>query len=198
MRVQVSPRAIKDFMKKSIKKNTKYLTEFWKRKYIKDSYIHKRINDFLKNITILKYDRCWIWKKGLTYDGYGVFYLGKKQIRCHIFSFRLFRGKIPKCFLVCHTCDNRKCCNPNHLFLGKDVDNVRDMMFKGRHSSITHPEKIPKGENHCHAKLNNEKVLKIRKWFSSKKYTVREMSKIFKVGKRTIKDVIDRLTWKHL
>lgn len=85
-------------------------------------------------------DSCWNWAASLTQDGYGRFsYLGKQSL-AHRFSYWLFVGDVPAGIKVCHTCDNPQCCNPGHLFLGTNADNLRDMAQKGR---STHGEKNP-------------------------------------------------------
>jgi hypothetical protein len=68
------------------------------------------------------------------------------------------RGLIPPGLLVCHSCDNPPCCNPNHFFLGTALDNNGDAKRKGRTCSglrngkHTHPESIPRGDNHSRRK----------------------------------------------
>lgn len=76
---------------------------------------------------------CWEYY-GPAPDGrYGtVKYQGKRQY-AHRVVFKLMKGKIPDGLLVLHTCDNPKCINPDHLFVGTHKDNTQDMIAKNRH-----------------------------------------------------------------
>lgn len=75
---------------------------------------------------------CWPWKGGFYPDGYGRVRMGGKPKRAHRVAYELANGPVPKGLLVCHTCDNPKCCNPSHLFAGTRQDNFDDMVRKGR------------------------------------------------------------------
>lgn len=73
---------------------------------------------------------CWLWIGGVSYPpGYGRMTRGQYA---HRVSYEIHRGKIPVGMHVLHRCDNRLCVNPDHLFLGTQSDNMRDMMAKGR------------------------------------------------------------------
>ena len=79
---------------------------------------------------------CWEFNSDMSGTGslgYGsVKYQGTNQY-VHRVVFKLMKGKVPDSLLVLHNCDNPKCCNPDHLFLGTNKDNTQDMIAKGRH-----------------------------------------------------------------
>ena len=76
---------------------------------------------------------CLEWTSTLSRDGYGKFYMPEAgQVPAHRFAYELANGKIPEGKFVCHRCDNRKCVDPSHLFIGEARDNVVDMHSKGR------------------------------------------------------------------
>jgi hypothetical protein len=81
-------------------------------------------------------DACWNWTGAITKTGYGQLHTASYQppIKAHRLAWVLAFGPIPPQMLVCHTCDNRLCCRPSHLFLGTIQDNADDMVAKRRFS----------------------------------------------------------------
>lgn len=77
-------------------------------------------------------DGCWNWVGGHTKRGYGRFWDGTKKVLPNRFLYELTVGPIPDGFLLCHTCDNPPCVNPEHQFVGTHKDNQEDAMNKGR------------------------------------------------------------------
>lgn len=84
---------------------------------------------------------CWMWQGAVMNSGYG-----SANIPAHQRSYMAFHGDIPAGMFVCHRCDVKLCCNPEHLFLGTNFDNMQDCARKGRNSR----------------KLTDEQVLAIR------------------------------------
>jgi hypothetical protein len=96
---------------------------------------------------------CYEWAGGISQKGYGVFYVGSKMYAAHRYAYTLWAGPIDEGLLVCHKCDNRKCLNIKHLFLGTVQDNNKDRDIKGRnvshggdkHYARISPEKLARG-----------------------------------------------------
>ena len=84
---------------------------------------------------------CWHWTGAMNPSGHGVLGRGGRNHGAHRVSWQLHHGDIPKEMHVCHHCDNPRCVNPDHLFLGTAADNVADMVRKGRQAKG--PRKTP-------------------------------------------------------
>lgn len=78
-------------------------------------------------------DACWPWTGVKNNSGYGMIKIAGKLHRAHRVVFELEVAAIPDGKVLRHTCDNRICCNPAHLLVGTQADNIRDMMERGRH-----------------------------------------------------------------
>lgn len=78
---------------------------------------------------------CWEWTRSIGTGGYGKFGIDGVIEGAHRMAWTITNGPIPEGLFVCHSCDNRKCCNPAHLWLGTIQDNLRDMVQKRRHQA---------------------------------------------------------------
>lgn len=131
---------------------------------------------------------CWIWTGGLV-DGYGKFSINGVTELAHRFSWKLAGHDLPDEALVCHECDNRPCIRPDHLFMGTDKTNVRDMINKGRNLNT----KL------INAKLNEQQVIEIRqKLYGLHAKSQTELAKIYGVDRRTISEIKLYHNWRHV
>lgn len=103
-------------------------------------------------------DGCWEWTGRLNEHGYGGLWFRRKMDRAHRVAWTLTNGEIPAGLCVLHHCDNRRCVRPDHLFVGTQLDNMRDMVAKGRQA---HPRPL-RGLDHPRGKLSDEDVAVIR------------------------------------
>jgi hypothetical protein len=142
----------------------------------------------VKNKNVKVYGACWVWQ-GARNGRYGWVSFRGIRDRAHRIFYRAFRGPIPKDTYVCHKCDRPTCVNPNHLFLGTQKDNMRDMVLKGRSDS-----KKKRGELNGRAVLNKKQVLAIRKSLK----THAELAREFGVGATTIMRIRQKNLWNHV
>lgn len=103
---------------------------------------------------VQKTDGCWLWLAYKQPRGYGQFKHQGRMRLAHRFSWELTNGLIPEGECVLHTCDNPACVNPEHLFLGTQLDNSLDMYEKGRQA----PSPACAGETNGRAKLSATSV----------------------------------------
>ena len=94
----------------------------------------KRIEERFFKFVSEKPTGCHEWTSTLGRGGYGKFFVpGQGQVPAHRVAYEISVGQIPRGLLVLHTCDNPKCVNPKHLYIGDHQDNARDMVRRGRH-----------------------------------------------------------------
>ncbi len=150
--------------------------------------------NFWKKVNKLNNDECWEWNVSCRSNGYGAFKTKNKTHSSHRLSYEIEHGEInnPKLF-VCHTCDNRQCVNPDHLFLGTAKDNMQDCKIKGR---MVIPEgfKFEKQHTPLNSILSNEKVLEIYNIISNRRNNneslkLKELSELYNVKYTLIRDI---------
>lgn len=132
-------------------------------------------------------NECWMWNGACDSHGYGIIGSGGAgPIKLsHRLSFELHNGEIPHGACILHQCDNRQCVNPMHLFIGTNLDNVRDKLSKGRH---------PRGEASPRAKLTEANVRQIL--LSGEPPTA--LAKRFNTDPSNIVNIRKRRSWKHV
>jgi hypothetical protein len=133
---------------------------------------------------------CWFWTMEMSPNGYGhAWFQGRTEL-AHRLSYMLAKGPIAAGLLVCHTCDNRQCVNPEHLWLGTQKENLQDAARKGR-------RKYCPGEKNGHAKLTEQAVLFCR-MVCGGEITQTYLAKHYGVAVSAISRAISGKRWKHL
>lgn len=132
---------------------------------------------------------CWEWT-ATTHKGYGRMNIGQKSKPVHRVSAHIWLGfDLDSPLKVCHHCDNRKCFNPQHLFVGTTKDNWDDMVAKGR-------RRIAVGQRAANAKLTDLDVLRIRKLFGTMPAT--DIANLFSISLPHVYKVARHRRWQHL
>lgn len=152
---------------------------------------------FWKNVD--KGGECWEWT-GSRSNGYGRTVIGSKatgtrrSIGAHRLSWLLHFGPIADGFQVCHTCDNRSCVRPAHLFLGTSADNNHDRDWKGR-------AKLPPvvlGSARPSSRLTEEQVAEIRGLYATGLHSQQALANRYGIGQMTVSSIVRRQTWRHV
>jgi len=159
---------------------------------------------FWGKVKIANPDECWIWNAGKTGSGtkYGCFSFRKGVYKANRIAYYFKYRVDPFPLDVLHKCDNTLCVNPNHLFLGTQVDNMKDMKAKGRAASgltsarYTKPERTSRGEVHHWAKLTDSQVREIKLALATTSNKV--LATMFNVSPCTIQDIRVGRHWKHI
>src|SRR5690348_4704416 len=81
-------------------------------------------------------DDCWAWRGSINRNGYGQLSWNAWPASSHRVAYQLTHGTIPEGLFVLHSCDNKLCVNPAHLYVGTQQQNVDDMMKRGRHGRL--------------------------------------------------------------
>lgn len=140
--------------------------------------------------TKLDENGCRIWQGAVDHRGYGRLTLHQRSWAAHRLAYTLLVGDIPDGLLVCHHCDVRRCCEPEHLFLGTAQDNSDDMAAKGRRNDAV-------GEAASGARLTAAQVVEVRA-MSEAGAGYRELGRIYGIDHKSIRKIVLRKTWRHV
>lgn len=140
-----------------------------------------------------KSDGCWVWRGDIGHGGYGRIRINGANKMSHRIAWEWVNGPIPAGLVICHSCDNPPCVNPDHLRAATQKENVEESERKGRRNYRTGPAP-------WRAKLTEENVREMRHLHkeNSKYYTDGKIAKMFGVDPSTAKKAIYGLTWKHV
>jgi hypothetical protein len=147
--------------------------------------IQDRVNDKIQ----ISDTGCWLWTDSLVTGGYGGITINKKRYRATHIVYKLYKNiDIPEGKMLCHTCDNPACVNPDHLFIGNQIDNLRDMRLKNRHAF---------GSGNGTAKLS-EKIVPIIREANKAGFSVASIARYFRMNSSVISKVVNTKTWRHV
>ena len=147
----------------------------------------KPAKDFFSQIE--KTDGCWNWLGEVTVYGYGIHKALGKRLRAHRHMLEHVLGQNIDGKVVMHMCDNRRCCNPDHLVAGTCVDNVNDMVQKKRNAF---------GEKNGWSKLKEKDVVEIREKYKTGELTYKQIGVEYGVCEDTIKKAVKGIYWGHV
>ena len=142
---------------------------------------------FFDKVELAPSNKCWNWKASLR-NGYGAFKLNGEVVSAHRVSYEIHLGIIPEGLFVCHTCDNPKCVNPKHLFLGTHADNIRDAYNKGR---IILPEGVPyeKGHHPINAGVTRERADALKELIRTRTGTLKRLAEEQNISHQLARDI---------
>jgi len=159
-----------------------------------ESVLPRAATRFASKFKEVSKKECWEYP-GVQVDGYVQVRATKSGRFCqaHRLSWMIYNGKpVPAGLLVLHECDNRRCVNPHHLFLGTYKTNAEDREKKGRGNQ-------PKGERNWGSVLTDDQVQEIRRLYvKGKKGNTKMLKRMFNVTQPTIYRVANYLGWKHV
>lgn len=152
-----------------------------------DSYKYEKeiIERILKNIKINE-TNCWEWLKCTNQNNYGVIRAKRRNYLVHRLIFEIIKKQNIKGKLVCHTCDNPLCCNPDHMFIGTQTENMKDAQLKKR---------MKQGEKHYRHKLTIKNLEEIRLLLKNGN-SIRKIALIFNVSASCIAAISSGRNWK--
>ena len=137
---------------------------------------------------------CWNWQGTVNLQGYATMGINRKTRLVHRVLYQLLGNTIPSKMLLCHHCDNPKCVNPNHLFVGTQSDNMKDSFNKGR---IKPPIISLYGEKNGMCKLTQDQVLEIRS-LSSRGLSYSVIASKFHISPSHAGHIITGSRWQYL
>lgn len=135
---------------------------------------------------------CWNWVGMCNpVSKYGFCKFNNKLVGAHRVSYEIFKGPIDDGKWVLHHCDNKRCVNPDHLYVGTVVENVKDAVARGKLNP-------PIGARAWNAILNDETVKLIRYICASMRESHKAVANMAGVTRESVTRIMLRKSWKHI
>jgi hypothetical protein len=145
---------------------------------------------FWDKINVKSPNDCWEWLGAKDSWGYGTFTYRYKQYGSHRFALQLDQNiEIPSNLQVLHSCNNPSCCNPSHLRIGTQKDNIQDMIFANRDKIV--------GERNSNAKITLDDANQIRELYSTGNFTLVELANKFAISYTQTRRIVKRESWDY-
>lgn len=164
---------------------------------------------------------CWLWTGGMIKGGYGRVRIGERLYLAHRVSHGISKFKIPDDKLGCHECDNPRCVNDAHIFVGTHADNAMDKSIKGRctpcpgdkngarihidrmprgdrNGMRTKPESVLRGERCVTSKLKTSDILSIRARYAAGGITQAQLASDYGIAQAHVSTIVLGKAWRHL
>lgn len=146
----------------------------------------------LNEKTVVNERGCWIWEGRIQTDReYGELWVDGSYHKVHCLSWDHHKGPIPEGLNVLHSCDCPPCWNPEHLFLGNHIDNMQDMIAKGRKADMY-------GSNNPKAIINEDRAREIINLLDQGELTVKQIADKFDLPRHIVNNIKNLGSWDHL
>ena len=140
---------------------------------------------------------CWLWLASKDSKGYGTFRIAGETVSAHRLAWFWKNGSIPNGQSVLHSCDNRACVRPSHLFLGTHQDNMEDMKNKGRSATCGFATVNNKGARNAYAKLTEAEVDTIRAAYAGGALQA-DLAARYNISQSNVSLIVNRVNWRHI